>query len=53
MKIKIKKFEELSKVIPMLAYQRIVDEQIIVVSHDKLLFTLKCLKNILVININY
>ena len=44
MKIKIKKFEELSKVIPMLAYQRIVDEQIIVVSHDKLLFTLKCLK---------
>ena len=28
MKIKIKKFEELSKVIPMLAYQRIVDEQV-------------------------
>jgi len=44
MKMKIKKFEELSNVIPMLAYQRIVDENILVVSHDKLLFALKCLK---------
>jgi NADH/F420H2 dehydrogenase subunit C len=44
MKMKIKKFEELSKIIPVLTYQRMSDENIIVVSHDKLLFAMKCLK---------
>ena len=44
MKMKIKKFEELSKIIPVLTYQRMSDENTIVVSHDKLLFAMKCLK---------
>ena len=42
--MKIKKFEELSKIIPVLTYQRMSDENTIVVSHDKLLFAMKCLK---------
>jgi len=42
--IKVKKFEELGKVCPVLLFQRIVDEKSIVVSHDKLLFSLNCLK---------
>jgi NADH dehydrogenase (ubiquinone) Fe-S protein 3 len=42
--MKIKKFEELSSIVPILAYQRIGNENIIVVSPDKLLFALKCLK---------
>jgi hypothetical protein len=37
MKMKMKKFEELSNVIPMLAYQRIVDENILVVFFQKFL----------------
>ena len=44
MSIKIKKFEELNKIIPVLTYQRIGDENSIVVSHDKLLLSLNCLK---------
>ena len=44
MKMKIKKFEELSKIVPILTYQRMSDENTIVVSHDKLLFAMKCLK---------
>lgn len=44
MKMKIKKFEELSQIVPILTYHRIADENTIVVSHEKLLFTLKCLK---------
>ena len=44
MKMKIKKFEELSKIVPVLTYQRMSDENTIVVSHDKLLFAMKCLK---------
>jgi len=42
--IKVKKVEELGKVCPVLLFQRIVDEKSIVVSHDKLLFSLNCLK---------
>jgi NADH dehydrogenase (ubiquinone) Fe-S protein 3 len=44
MDIKIKKFQDLNKIIPILTYQRINDEKSIVVSHKKLLFTLNCLK---------
>jgi len=44
MKMKIKKFEELSKIVPVLTYQRMSDENTIVVSHDKLPFVMKCLK---------
>jgi NADH dehydrogenase (ubiquinone) Fe-S protein 3 len=44
MDIKIKKFEELNKILPILIYQRINDEKIIVVSHQKLNFVLNCLK---------
>jgi|TARA_A100001035_G_C27728254_1_gene475485 NADH dehydrogenase (ubiquinone) Fe-S protein 3 len=44
MDIKIKKFDGLSKILPILTYQRINDEKIIVVSHEKLHFVLKCLK---------
>ena len=44
MNIKIKKFEELNKIIPVLTYQRNLDENSIVVSQDKLLFSLSCLK---------
>jgi NADH/F420H2 dehydrogenase subunit C len=45
MNIKIQKFEELRKILPILVYQRFKDESNIVVSHDKLLFSLTCLKN--------
>ena len=38
MKMKIKKFEELSKIVPILTYQRLSDENTIVVSVDKLSF---------------
>ena len=44
MDIKIKKFEGLTKILPILTYQRINDEKIIVVSHEKLHFVLNCLK---------
>ena len=44
MEMKIKKFEELSKIVPILTYQRLADENTIVVSVDKLSFALKCLK---------
>ena len=44
MDIKIKKFQDLNKIIPILTYRRINDEKSIVVSHKKLLFTLNCLK---------
>ena len=44
MNMKIKKFEELSKIVPVLTYQRLADENTIVVSVDKLLFALTCLK---------
>ena len=44
MKMKIKKFEELSKIVPVLKYQRSADENTVVVSVDKLSFALKCLK---------
>jgi len=44
MNIKIKKFEELNKIVPVLTYQRTLDENSIVVSHDRLLFSLNCLK---------
>ena len=42
--MKIKKFKDLKNFIPFLVYQEYKDESIIVVSHDKLLFSLKCLK---------
>ena len=41
----LKKITELNKIIPLLTYQRINDEQSIVVSHKKLLFSLMCLKH--------
>ena len=44
MDIKINKFQDLNKIIPILTYRRINDEKSIVVSHKKLLFTLNCLK---------
>jgi NADH dehydrogenase (ubiquinone) Fe-S protein 3 len=44
MDIKIKKFDELNKILTILIYQRINDEKIIVVSHQKLNFVLNCLK---------
>ena len=44
MEMKIKKFEELSKIVPILTYQRLADENTIIVSVDKLSFALKCLK---------
>ncbi len=41
----ILKVEELKNVIPFLVYQRFHDENTLVISLDKLLFSLKCLKN--------
>ena len=43
--MQIKKIDELSKIVPLLTYQRVNDEQNIVVSPKKLLFSLTCLKN--------
>jgi len=45
MSIKIKNFEELKDILPILTYQRFKDESNLVVSHDKLTFSLNCLKN--------
>lgn len=42
--VKIKNFEDLNKIIPILTYQRINDENSVVISHDKLLLSLCCLK---------
>jgi NADH/F420H2 dehydrogenase subunit C len=42
--ISIKKFEQLTKIVPTLTYQRIGDESSIVVSHDKLILALNVLK---------
>jgi len=44
MTISIKKFEQLTKIVPTLTYQRIGDESSIVVSHDKLILALNVLK---------
>ena len=43
--INIKKFEGLSKILPILSYQQINDEKNIIVSHKKLPFVLKGLKH--------
>lgn len=43
--MQIKKTDALSKIVPLLTYQRVNDEQNIVVSLKKLLFSLTCLKN--------
>jgi hypothetical protein len=40
--MKIKKIDELSKIIPLLTYHRVNDEQNVVVSNIKLLFALTC-----------
>ena len=42
--IKIKKFKELNNIVPLLTYQRLLDENIIIVSQDRLLLALNCLK---------
>lgn len=44
MKLKFKQLTELKNIIPLLAYQRINDEIVLVVSTDKLLFSLNILK---------
>ena len=46
MNSKIKQLRELENIIPFLAYQRINDEIILVVSSDKLLFSLNLLKRL-------
>jgi len=43
--MKFKKFKDVKNFIPFLVYQEYKDESIIVVSYDKLLFSLKCLKS--------
>jgi NADH/F420H2 dehydrogenase subunit C len=45
MSIKIKQFEEIKNILPVLAYQKFNDQIILVVSVDKLLFSLNVLKN--------
>jgi NADH:ubiquinone oxidoreductase subunit C len=45
MSVKSKHFEEIKKILPGLAYQRLNDEITIVVSVDKLIFSLNVLKN--------
>jgi NADH/F420H2 dehydrogenase subunit C len=45
MNTKFKHFEEIKKIIPALAYQRLNDEITIVISVDKLIFSLNVLKN--------
>ena len=42
--MKIKIYDQLKNIVPILAYQRFVDESSLVVSRDKLLFALQCLK---------
>jgi len=44
MDLKIKQLEELKEILPLLAYQRINDEVTLIVSNDKLLFSLNILK---------
>jgi len=44
MNIQIKKFEELNKIVPVLVYQRTMDESSVVVSHDNVSLSLHCLK---------
>ena len=44
MDLKIKQLEELKEILPILAYQRINDEVTLIVSNDKLLFSLNILK---------
>lgn len=44
MNLKIKQLTELKNIIPLLAYQRINDEVILIISSDKLLFSLNILK---------
>lgn len=41
----LKVIQDLKKIVPILAYQRFVDEHSIVVSRDTLLFSLQCLKS--------
>lgn len=45
MNAKLKHFKEIKKIFPALAYQRLNDEIIVVVSVDKLIFALNILKN--------
>ncbi len=45
MKAKLKHFKEIKKIFPALAYQRLNDEIVVVVSVDKLIFALNVLKN--------
>lgn len=45
MNTKIKKFEELKNILPVLASQRFKDESTLIISVDKVLFVLTCLKN--------
>jgi len=44
MSFSIKSFEQLVKIVPTLTYQKVVDENSIVVSHDKLILALNVLK---------
>ena len=44
MSFSIKSFEQLVKIVPTLTYQKVADENFIVVSHDKLILALNVLK---------
>ena len=41
----LKVIKDLKKIVPILAYQRFMDENTIIVSRDSLLFSLFCLKS--------
>lgn len=41
----LKVIKDLKKIVPILAYQRFMDENTIIVSRDSLLFSLSCLKS--------